>query len=200
MNTPQLILASASPRRVELLQQMAVEFIQQVADIDETHRSGESAMDFVSRLAEEKALKVYAQNKKKQGTKALPVLGSDTIVVVDEHILGKPEDYQHACEMLKMLSGRQHQVMTAVTLVINGKHETLVNSSDVTFMALDQQIIDAYWQTGESIGKAGGYAIQGMAGQFIKEIRGSYSSIMGLPLYETRMLLQQAGIPVLGKI
>jgi len=194
MSVTEIILASASPRRVELLQQIGVKFTQQVADIDETHQSGETARAFVARMAEEKANKVFQLSSKE-----CPVLGSDTVIVVDEHILGKPDGYSQACEMLRMLSGRQHQVMTAVTLVNNGKHETLVNSSDVEFMLLDQAIIDAYWQTGESVGKAGAYAIQGVAGQFIKQIRGSYSSIMGLPLYETRLLLQKAGIPVLGK-
>lgn len=194
MNRSRIILASASPRRVELLQQIGVEIIQQVADIDESHQSGESAEAFVARLAEEKALKVY-QNSNKE----YPVLGADTIVVVDEHILGKPNGYADACEMLTMLSARHHQVMTAVTLVNKGLPETRVNISDVEFTELDQATIDAYWQTGESLGKAGAYAIQGIAGQFIKEIRGSYSSIMGLPLYETRLLLEKAGIVVLGK-
>ena len=194
MSTLPIILASASPRRVELLQQIGVEFIQQVADIDENHQPGETAEAFVARLAQEKALKVYHDSHKEY-----PVLGADSIVVVDEHILGKPDDYAQACEMLKMLSARQHQVMTAVSLVNNDQHGTLVNVSDVEFTELDQAIIDAYWQTGESIGKAGAYAIQGKAGQFIKEIRGSYSSIMGLPLYETRLLLARAGIAVLGK-
>jgi len=188
-----IILASASPRRVELLQQISVEFEQRVADIDETHRAGETAELFVCRLAEEKAQAVFDQSSKE-----LPVLGSDTIVVVDEHILGKPTDYQHAVQMLKMLSGRKHQVMTAVTLVSDKQLTTKVNISDVTFMALSQQMIDAYWQTGESLGKAGAYAIQGVAAQFITEIKGSYSSIMGLPLYEVRCLLEEAGIQVLG--
>ena len=194
MNSSRIILASASPRRVELLQQIGVEIIQQVADIDESHQTGENAEAYVARLAQEKALKVYHHSDKEY-----PVLGADTIVVVDDHILGKPNDYVQACEMLAMLSARQHQVMTAVTLVNNGQPETLVNVSNVEFIELDQATIDAYWQTGESLGKAGAYAIQGIAGQFIKEIRGSYSSIMGLPLYETRLLLEKAGIAVLGK-
>lgn len=194
MSTIDIILASASPRRVELLQQLGVSFIQQLADIDETQRHGEAAGNFVSRLSLEKALKVYHQSNKQ-----LPVLGSDTIVVIDQQVLGKPDDYQHASDMLKTLSGRQHQVMTAVTLVTENGHETQLNTSEVSFMELDQALIDAYWETGEPRGKAGSYAIQGIAGQFIREIRGSYSSIMGLPLYETRRLLENAGIPVFGK-
>lgn len=193
MKKTSIILASASPRRVELLQQISVEFEQRVADIDETHQKGETAEQFVCRLAEEKAQAVFDQSSKE-----LPVLGSDTIVVVDEHILGKPADYQHAVQMLKMISGRKHQVMTAVTLVSTHQQKTRLNISDVTFMALNQETIDAYWQTGESIGKAGAYAVQGIAAQFITEIKGSYSSIMGLPLYEVRCLLEESGIAVLG--
>jgi len=193
MKKNSIILASASPRRIELLQQISVEFEQMVADIDESYRPGESAEQFVCRLAEEKSQAVFDKSSKE-----LPVLGSDTIVVVDEHILGKPTDYQDAVQMLKMLSGRKHQVMTAVTLHSSHKQTTKLNISDVTFMTLSSEMIDAYWQTGESIGKAGAYAIQGAAAQFITEIRGSYSSIMGLPLYEVRCLLEESGIAVLG--
>jgi len=193
MKSPQIILASASPRRVELLQQIQVGFIQQVADIDETHQAGETASHFVSRLSHEKAQAIQGKNPE-----GLPVLGSDTIVVIDEHILGKPEDNQHAVEMLSLLSGHTHQVMTAVTLVTQKQAKTSLNVSDVTFMTLNKKTMDAYVRTGESIGKAGAYAIQGIAGQFITEIRGSYSSIMGLPLYETRKLLEEFGITVLG--
>jgi len=193
MKKPSIILASASPRRVELLQQISVEFEQMVVDIDETHKPGETAEQFVCRLAREKAQAVFDKSSKE-----LPVLGSDTIVVVDGHILGKPTDYQDVVQMLKMLSGRKHQVMTAVTLLTNQQQKTKVNISDVTFMTLSPEMIDAYWQTGESVGKAGAYAIQGAAAQFISEIRGSYSSIMGLPLYEVRCLLEESGIAVLG--
>ena len=193
MKSPLIILASASPRRVELLQQIQVDFKQQVADIDETHQPGESAQQFVSRLSLEKAQAIQLKNPE-----GLPVLGSDTIVVIDEHILGKPEDNQHALEMLSILSGRTHQVMTAVTLMAPDQTKTSLNVSDVTFMTLSKELMHAYVQTGESIGKAGAYAIQGIAGQFITEIRGSYSSIMGLPLYETRKLLEESGVSVLG--
>jgi len=193
MNKSDIILASASPRRVELLQQIEVKFEQCVADIDETPRLGEAPGQFVCRLAEEKAQSVFEKSSKE-----LPVLGSDTIVVVDEHILGKPDDYQHAVDMLKLLSGRKHQVMTAVTLFSAEQQKTMMNTSEVRFMDLSQDLIDAYWQTGESVGKAGAYAVQGIAAQFIIEIKGSYSSIMGLPLYEVRCLLEAFGIDVLG--
>ena len=193
MKKKSLILASASPRRVELLKQMQVEFEQQIADVDETPLADETAEAFVCRLSLEKA-----QTVSKKNPKDIAVLGSDTIVVVDEHILGKPEGYEHAVKMLKMLSNRTHQVMTAVTLITAETTKTSLNISDVTFMQLDQGLIDAYWQTGESIDKAGAYAIQGIGGQFVREIKGSYSAIMGLPLYETRCLLHEARISLLG--
>lgn len=193
MNKLPIILASASPRRVELLQQIHVNFIQQVADIDETYQANESAEQFVKRLSIEKARAIESSNPKK-----LAILGSDTIVVIDDVILGKPVDNSHAAEMLMLLSGKTHQVMTAVTLITNEQVQTILNISNVTFMTLNEKIIEAYLQTGESIGKAGAYAIQGVAGQFVTEIQGSYSSIVGLPLYETRKLLDEAGIIVLG--
>lgn len=188
-----LILASASPRRVELLQQIQVGFEQQVADIDETHCKGESPENFVCRLAEEKA-----QAVKQKNITATAVLGSDTIVVLAGQILGKPRDQGDAAEMLKLLSGNTHQVMTAVTLITEKESQTKLNVSEVTFMELGQKLIDAYLEKGESMDKAGAYAVQGIAAQFITEIKGSYSGIMGLPLYETRSLLQAAGINVLG--
>lgn len=188
-----LILASASPRRVELLQQMQVEFKQQVADIDESHQSAETAEKFVCRLSQQKAQLIWQKNNKD-----VAVLGADTIVVVDQHILGKPDGYQDAVKMLNLLSGRTHQVMTAVTLMTEKGSKTKLSTSEVTFMSLDKALIDAYWQTGESIDKAGSYAIQGIAGQFVEKINGSYSAIMGLPLYETRCLLQDAGFGLLG--
>lgn len=189
----QLILASASPRRVELLQQIQVEFEQQVADIDETHQSGETPEAFVCRLALEKA---EAIQKKHSVTTS--VLGSDTIVVLGGQILGKPSDRLNAVNMLKLLSGNTHKVMTAVSLITAKECQTRLSVSDVTFMKLDQSLIEAYLDTGESMDKAGAYAIQGIAAQFITEIKGSYSGIMGLPLYETRSLLQEAGIKMLG--
>lgn len=189
----QLILASASPRRVELLQQIQVEFEQQVADIDETHKVGEAAEDFVCRLALEKA-----QTIKQKNALTTAVLGSDTIVVLGKQILGKPSDRQDAARILRLLSGQTHQVMTAVTLITETESHTRLSISDVTFMELNPLLIDAYLDMGESMDKAGAYAVQGIAAQFITEIKGSYSGIMGLPLNETRNLLEVAGIALLG--
>ena len=189
----QLILASASPRRVELLQQIQVEFEQQVADIDETHQIGETPEAFVCRLALEKA-----ETIRKKHSVTTSVLGSDTIVVLGDRILGKPSDRLNAVNMLTLLSGNTHKVMTAISLITAKECKTRLSVSDVTFMKLDQSLIEAYLDTGESMDKAGAYAIQGIAAQFITEIKGSYSGIMGLPLYETRSLLQEAGIKMLG--
>lgn len=189
----QLILASASPRRVELLQQIQVEFEQQVADIDETHKVGEAAEDFVCRLALEKA-----QTIKQKNALTTAVLGSDTIVVLGKQILGKPSDRQDAARILRLLSGQTHQVMTAVTLITETESHTRLSISDVTFVELPPSLIEAYLDMGESMDKAGAYAVQGIAAQFITEIKGSYSGIMGLPLNETRNLLQVAGIALLG--
>lgn len=192
MKHTKIILASASPRRVELLQQIQVEFEQQAVDIDECWRHGEDPETFVSRLALEKAQAVV------QGTTPVPVLGSDTIVVIDSTILGKPTDIDDAARMLTLLSGKTHQVMTAVTLNYLQQTVTRLSISDVTFGDITNNEIKAYCETGESLGKAGAYAIQGMAAQFIREIRGSYSGIMGLPLYETRQLLLEFNVDVLG--
>ncbi|MDH5518344.1 MAG: Maf family protein [Gammaproteobacteria bacterium] len=193
MNSRQLILASASPRRVELLQQIQVEFKQQIADIDESVEHGELADDYVCRLSLQKARHIQQSCGKE-----FAVLGADTIVLVDQQILGKPADYQDAVKMLNMLSGRTHQVMTAVTLMTEKNVNTRLSISDVSFMELDSEMIESYWQTGESKDKAGAYAIQGIGGQFVTKINGSYSAIMGLPLYETRCLLQQAGFRLAG--
>lgn len=188
-----LILASASPRRVELLQQIQIEFEQQVADIEEIHQKGETPEQFVCRLSVEKAQAIRAIN-----AADVAVLGCDTIVVFAGQIFAKPSDAGEAVSMLNILSGNKHQVMTAVTLITEKKTETRLNISDVTFMPLDDKLIAAYLETGESFDKAGAYAVQGVAAQFITEIKGSYSGVMGLPLYETRALLQTAGLPILG--
>lgn len=185
-------LASASPRRRELLQQLGVRFSVQVADVPEVIREAESPEQFVQRLAIEKASTVWhalipAQRR--------PVLGADTVVVIDDHILGKPASREQARQMLERLSGRTHQVMTGVALV-SQQHSVCVNVSEVRFRDLQAREIDAYWQTGEPVDKAGAYAIQGYAAAFIEHLSGSYSGVMGLPLYETSQLLRQQGIPV----
>jgi len=193
MSRPQLILASASPRRCELLAQIGISFEQQIAAIDETPRAGESPADYVARVALEKARAVRAG-----GGPDLPVLGADTAVVVDGAILGKPADLDQARDMLRQLSGRAHEVFSAVALVAQ-RDAVAVSHSRVWFRDLADNEIEAYWRSGEPRDKAGGYAIQGLAATFIERLDGSYSGVMGLPLYETARLLQNFGIKILGQ-
>lgn len=185
-----LILASASPRRAELLQQIGALFDVCPAAINETPRSAEPAADYVERMAREKALTVAA---------AYPsalVLGSDTSVIVDGVIIGKPVDADDAKATLMALSGRQHQVLTALALAsAEGCRSCLVVTS-VTFCILTEAQIDAYVATGEPMDKAGSYGIQGFGGMFIERLQGSYSAVVGLPLQETAALLNAAGYPV----
>ncbi len=189
-----LVLASASPRRSELLNQIGIRFRQRAVAIDETPRQQESAYDYVRRVALEKARAVHLE----LGDDEVLVLGADTAVVVDERPLGKPADLAHAREMLRRLSGRMHRVFSAVALV--GEREAVrVSESLVWFRSLSDVEIDAYWQTGEPQDKAGGYAIQGLAAVFVERLEGSYSGVMGLPLYETAQLLQEFGIQVLAQ-
>lgn len=186
---PELILASASPRRRELLSQIGVHFRCCPVDIDETPLADEPAQRYVERLALEKALVCLQQNP---GT---VVLGSDTSVVVDGRILGKPVHEEDAVRMLMLLSGRRHQVMTAVALVSNERRcvETVV--TDVEFVELDEARCRAYWRTGEPCDKAGAYGIQGLGAVLVRGIKGSYSAVVGLPLMQTATLLQQFDIP-----
>lgn len=185
-----IYLASASPRRRELLNQLGVRFELLKVTVPEIPLSGEQAQDFVERVALEKA----------QAGKCLlaaddphPVLGADTAVVIDGGILGKPAGKREAFDMLSRLSGRSHQVMSAVAMAAE-REIVMLNISQVTFRKLGQTEIEAYWESGECHDKAGAYAIQGRAAMFIQELQGSYSGVMGLPLYETAMLLQQFGI------
>ena len=188
----QLILASASPRRQALLKQVGIAFRQQVAEIDETPLDNEAAEDYVVRLALEKA-RAVRQHSVDDG---LPVLGADTAVVIDGRLLGKPKNPAHARQMLQLLSGREHRVMSAVALV--GSREAVqISVSRVWFRPLGENEIDAYWRTGEPQDKAGAYAIQGVGAIFIERLEGSYTGVMGLPLYETGRLLQDFGIQVL---
>lgn len=187
-----LILASQSPRRAELLKQIGIPFSQINVDVNETVLNGEVAEDYVRRLAEQKSL-VGWNNSAKQW----PVLGADTAVVVDGQILGKPLNAADASSMLNLLSGNEHSVLTAVALTYPGasgrRQKSLLVESFVTFGLLTQAKIDAYWQSGEPRDKAGSYAIQGLGGQFVKHLSGSYSAVVGLPLYETRQLLNDIG-------
>lgn len=185
-----LILASQSPRRKELLTQLGYNFQCLPADIDESIQSDENAAQYVARLALEKA-NAIAQN---QADDDVVVLGSDTSVVFQQHILGKPESLDDCIAILKMLSDNSHQVVTAIAAVKGERSEVIVVTTDVDFKALSTQEITRYWQTGEPQDKAGAYGIQGIAGQFVKQIRGSYSSVVGLPLYETAQLLSSFGV------
>jgi septum formation protein len=190
---PQLYLASQSPRRRELLAQIGVVFEVLAVDVDETLDSGEDAGTYVRRVALEKARAGWrglADGRRR------PVLGADTAVVCGPDILGKPRDRTHALDMLQRLSGRTHSVLSAVALVAD-RTAVRVQSSRVTFRTLHPDECAAYWDTGEPLDKAGAYAIQGRAAIFVSRIEGSYSGVMGLPLFETAALLQEAGIGVL---
>lgn len=185
-----IYLASASPRRRELLEQIGVRYRLLKSDIPELPIAGESARDFVIRMAIEKA---QAGKGSLDSCDHKPVLGADTAVVVDNDILGKPLDKAHGLDMLARLSGRSHEVISAVAL-IGEVTMTRVNISQVSFRQTSNTEREKYWQTGEPKDKAGAYGIQGKAAIFICELEGSYSAVMGLPLYETAELLEQAGI------
>ncbi|MBA6414413.1 septum formation inhibitor Maf [Colwellia sp. 6M3] len=184
-----LILASQSPRRKELLEQLGYHFTCLPADIDESVLAQETPEQYVSRLAIEKA-RVIA----KQYDESVVVLGSDTSVIFGTHILGKPASLDECIAILSMLSGQTHQVITAVAVVKGERSEVLVVRTEVDFKVLTEQEISRYWRTGEPQDKAGAYGIQGIAGQFVKQIRGSYSAVVGLPLYETSQLLSLFGV------
>lgn len=190
--TPQLILASASPRRQQLLQQLGLTFSVVPQDIDESKRADEAPLDYVQRMAFEKSA-AAAQSAPDSAV----VLGADTIVVCDEMVLGKPVGEADALRMLTLLSDREHQVYTAVCLHSGLRFESALSESTVSFRAIGAAEATAYWQSGEPKGKAGAYGIQGLAGQFVKRLNGSYSGVMGLPLYETASLLRQFGIACL---
>jgi septum formation protein len=184
---PQLVLASASPRRAALLSQLGLAFTVNAGDIDETRRPGEAVEDMVQRLALTKA-EAAARGE------TLPVLGADTVVVVDGMVLGKPADRVEGLWMLTRLSGRAHEVLTAIALVHGRRSEVRLSRSVVTFRPISAAEAEAYWASGEPRDKAGGYGIQGIGGIFAERIEGSYSGIVGLPLAETEALLQAFGV------
>ena len=186
---PLVCLASVSPRRRELLAQIGVPYRVVGADIDESVRSGEAPRDYVLRMARQKALTVRERGE------TLPVLAADTTVVLDNTLFGKPRDRDDGLAMLGRLSGRAHEVLTAVALA-NSRDVTLrLSVSTVRFRGLSAEECAAYWETGEPRDKAGGYAVQGAAAVFIESLSGSYSGVMGLPLFETGELLRAAGVP-----
>ena len=183
-----LCLASASPRRRELLALLGVEFNVLPVDIPEFPHPQERAADYVQRLAFEKAMAGLGRSR------ADVALGSDTIVVCDGDILEKPENKQHYLRMLSRLSGREHQVLTAVSVVSNAQQYTELVVTKVNFRPLSASDLEWYWQTGEPLDKAGGYGIQGKAARFVCSINGSYTAVVGLPLCETEALLERVGI------
>lgn len=187
-----LYLASGSPRRRELLAQIGVPFITLSAAIDEAAWPGEAAPGYVERLALDKARAGLASLS---DCSDAVVLGADTAVVLDGQILGKPQDRAEALDMLAALSGREHQVLTAVALVSQLRSAVQVVTSRVSFRPLRPGEAEAYWATGEPCDKAGGYGIQGLAAVFVSQLQGSYSAVVGLPLCETAQLLNEFVIP-----
>ncbi len=187
-----IYLASSSPRRAELLCQIGVRFQILDVEVDESRNTTESAQQYVSRMAETKA---------RAGTSLVsvnvPVIAADTIIAIDGKILGKPDDASHCGEILTQLSGRQHQVLSAVALSYEGEIKLRISQNRVSFRQLEATEIEIYCISQEPLDKAGAYAIQGRAAIFIDHLEGSYSSVMGLPLFETAELLKQAGIAVL---
>ncbi len=189
MSAPVLHLASASTRRRELLSTMRIAFSHGGADIDESPLPEESPVEMVLRLAESKARAARAT-----GIRELPVLGADTAVVLGDRIFGKPASKEEALEMLACLSGRSHEVLTGVALLAGGRLETALSRSKVQFREIRPDEAEAYWQSGEPAGKAGAYAVQGLGGIFVERVEGSYTGVVGLPIFETAAVLRRAGI------
>lgn len=188
--TSKIYLASGSPRRRELLQQIGVQFDVISASVEEKIKTGETGLDYVRRLALEKAQAGLAQVQR-AGFSLAPVLGADTLGILDNKILEKPKDANDAANILRSLSGRTHQVITAIALVSPEKTATAYAITEVTFRQLTENEISEYWLTGEPCDKAGGYAIQGLGAVFVKSIQGSYSNVVGLPIETCCELLSQ---------
>jgi septum formation protein len=192
--TTKIYLASGSPRRRELLQQIGVPFEVVKTDLLEVRQAGETPLDYVQRLALEKAHAGLA-GIQRQGAMLAPVLGADTLGLLNDQILEKPRDAKDAADMLQCMSGQTHQVITALALTDGVRTETAYSRTLVSFRELSQEEIEAYWQTGEPRDKAGGYAIQGLGAVFVKSIQGSYSNVVGLPLETCCALLKRFDIP-----
>lgn len=190
----ELILASASPRRAEILQQIGVDFQIAPADIDETPKPQESPVDYVQRMAQEKTQHVINSIA---GSSAV-VLGADTSVVLNCKIYGKPKNQQEAMAMLAALSGKTHQVLTAVAMGNKQRCLLKLSATDVKFRELDPKECLDYWNTGEPLDKAGSYAIQGLGAVFVEKISGSFSGVVGLPIEQTAQLLQTFNVPIWG--
>ena len=186
---PTLHLASSSPRRQEILRSLGLEFTVMGVEIDESRQDGESPQQMVRRLAAEKAAAAAAADGQL-------VIGADTVVVLGDRVLGKPRDVDEAIEMLTSLSGRSHTVLSGIALRTPTGTKTALSVTEVRFREIGRDEALAYWQSGESADKAGAYAIQGLGGAFVESISGSYSGVVGLPVYETVGLLKNAGIDV----
>jgi len=187
---PVVRLASASPRRRQLLELIGVPHVVTPADIDETRRANEAGPDYVARLAGEKAAAIRRMHTD------LPVLAADTTVDVGGEILEKPQSEDDAIRMLSLLSGREHQVHTGLCAVSGRAPSVVVSSTEVRFRRISLNEMRAYWASGEPQGKAGAYAIQGLGAVFVEKVNGSYSGVMGLPLFETARILATHGVPV----
>ncbi|MDQ5770403.1 Maf family protein [Thiothrix subterranea] len=213
MHAPQLILASASPRRRELLAQIGIHFVVQTADVDETPLLGETPEALVERLAILKAETVWNANQEGRGlppvaptddlrrgdrrSPSSPVLGADTLGILNGELLVKPRDFPHAQHMLRQMSGQTHEILTAIALTTATGTQVALSHNLVKFRTITDSEILAYWASGEPHDKAGAYAIQGIGAIFIEKLEGSYSGVMGLPLFETAQLLATAGINTL---
>lgn len=184
-----IILASASPRRSELLRQVGIDFIAMPADVDEAYRGGETPSEHALRLAAEKALSVAGQVD--EGI----VIGADTVVIIDGRVLGKPVDRENAVAMLRTLAGRRHQVMTGMAVLgrPSGKMLQRLEVTDVWFRELGDDEIKAYVQSGEPMDKAGAYGIQGKGALFVSRIEGCYNNVVGLPLFALGQMLKEMG-------
>ncbi len=192
MSNALIYLVSQSPRRRELLWQIGVAHEVFAATIDETPHNDEAPAHYVARMALEKA----RDGRKTLAVVDRPLLGADTAVVVDGEILGKPCDEADAHRMLRRLSGRTHQVISGVALVDGSREASRLCVSEVTFCDISEAAVRSYWQSGEPVDKAGGYAVQGLGALFIERLEGSYSGVMGLPLFETAALMRDFGVPL----
>ena len=186
----ELLLASASPRRKELLQQLGLDFQQKAVEVDETPYKSEPPHDYVMRMAYMKAEAAW----QKWGNPDCLVLSSDTTVVIDNNILGKPSDYDEFKSMMDLLSERRHQVLTSVVVKSDREIKSVLSETQVYFRGLTDSDVEWYWHTGEPLDKAGGYGIQGLGARFVSRIDGSYSGVVGLPLFETAEILFNFGI------
>jgi len=191
MSKIDLILASGSPRRKEMLEQLGVDFSVFIPDTDESRNEGEQPEDFVARLARNKA---RAAQQKGAFDDSVAILAADTIVVQNGRVYGKPSDYEHAKRIWQSLSGNKHEVMTSVSLLQGQSMQVKVSVTEVEFAVINESQMQRYWETKEPLDKAGAYAIQGLACAWVKSIKGSYSNVVGLPLREVNLLLSEVGL------